>query len=766
MHESLRPLLTDAKKIKSALEKRKKTKIEKTISSSQKTLLEEKAALEKQDGWEILRKRKKSYRMGKDKPIDEQLEDELWTIVAKMGFNELSDGRNFTISVGPDVNPRQIDVFAKDDETALFIECTSSIEPQKKRMDKLIEKISSIRTNVYKSINSHYGRELKLKLRWIIATRNIEWGYADLQKAKAEKIVVLTENEINYFKKLAELYKNAAKYQFLSYIFVGESIKGLGIAVPATRGKMGGETFYNFLINPKELIKIAYVSHKACGRVEDLETYQRMLAPKRLKAIAKYIDHEGQFPTNIVVNIKEGIRFEKRETVGDSSFGTLYLPDKYGSAWVIDGQHRLYGFVQSKRFSNINDKTTFPVLAYENLPSKKEAELFVDINCQQVRVAKNLLNEIYITLNWDSDNYNERVDALCSRVVMSLDNRATSPFKNRIITTNKSRTNVRCLTLTSFVDGFKDNKFFGEEQGSKIKAGYLSASDPSDLEATMQKATDILSEYFLIFAKEMPDHWNFGDAKEGYLCTNNAIRSLLIVLRAILKFVGEEQYLEISLLGAEDIMPYVKQYTEPIIKYLKNATSEEIQVLRSRQALKGVDINAKYMMSSIQKELPDFRAQGLQEFIDNQDESGTKEAHGLIDKLEQKMFSLTISELKKNYLETKPGDSSENWWFMLPESVRTPCVERWDKDKGKKEKVQYLCLIDLREIAHAHWDLLNKYYSFSKDGGKTKQTEWIRELNDIRNITHHAPKWPATKDQVIRVKQIYNQVMKQFGENC
>src|SRR5664280_1642159 len=104
MHEYLRPLLTDAKKIKSALEKRKKTKIEKTISSSQKTLLEEKAELEKQDGWEILRKSKKSYRMGKDKPIDEQLEDELWTIVAKMGFNELSDGRNFTISVGPDVN--------------------------------------------------------------------------------------------------------------------------------------------------------------------------------------------------------------------------------------------------------------------------------------------------------------------------------------------------------------------------------------------------------------------------------------------------------------------------------------------------------------------------------------------------------------------------------------------------------------------------------------------------------------------------------------
>ncbi|WP_457554038.1 hypothetical protein, partial [Desulfobacula sp.] len=43
--------------------------------------------------------------------------------------------------------------------------------------------------------------------------------------------------------------------------------------------------------------------------------YQRMLQPARLKKIASYIDNGGQFPTNIVINIKNKnkLRFDKIE---------------------------------------------------------------------------------------------------------------------------------------------------------------------------------------------------------------------------------------------------------------------------------------------------------------------------------------------------------------------------------------------------------------------------------------------------------------------
>ena len=126
---------------------------------------------------------------------------------------------------------------------------------------------------------------------------------------------------------------------------------------------------------------------------DDLETYQRMVKPSRLKSIGAFIDEGGTFPTNIVVNIKrEGLRFEVRERFGETATGMLELPGQYGCAWVIDGQHRLYGYAYAGRDAD-EDHSVVPVLAYENLPARAEIEMFVDINTQQVKVARNLVNK-------------------------------------------------------------------------------------------------------------------------------------------------------------------------------------------------------------------------------------------------------------------------------------------------------------------------------------------------------------------------------------
>lgn len=760
MSDYLINLLTSKEEIIRTLTQRKKEYIEKTISSSTLDTLREKAALEEKDGWEIIRENKKSLRLAKDKPLDEQLEDELWSIVARMGFDELSDGRNFTINVGEDVNPRQIDVFAKDRETAVFIECTCCEEPRKKRMHQLIEKIESIKLKVALSINNNYGKNPKLKLRWVIATRNIEWGEADLEKAEAARIVVLRDQEIDYYKKLTDHLKLAAKYQFLSHLFQEESINGLEITVPATRGKMGGVTFYNFLIKPADLMKIGYVSHKASRDISNLETYQRMLQPKRLTNIARYIDNEGQFPTNIVVNIKTkgGLRFEKKDTIGDSAFGTLYLPDQYASAWIIDGQHRLYGYAHSERANNPEDKTTLPVLAYENLSPSKEAQLFVDINCEQVSVTKNLLVELYANLRWDSPHYEERLEALRSRVVMALDQRKTSPIYGRIKTTTKDKTSYRCLTVTSFNDGLKENKFFGEAKGAAIKYGPLCDSRKFDLKFSLEKAIEILAEYLRFYAEALPDHWALGDGPTGYLCTNNGIRALLRVLKELLNHIGHKHAMELDIYSAEDIMPIIEQYAEPVISYFATASPESIALFRSRSSLDGVNKNSLMMMSLIHGKFNDFLPPGLHKYLENVDIDGTDDASSMIDKIQEKLFTVTIAVLKQSY----KSDQNQWWTEGIPESVRLECVKRHEKDKGIKNKEQYLYLIDYKTIAAYCWDILKDYYSFSKDGGKEKQLKWVVDLNQVRTITHHREKWPATKDQVAYVREIFSKVMKNF----
>ena len=237
-------------------------------------------------------------------------------------------------------------------------------------------------------------------------------------------------------------------------MFGGQKIEGLARKVVATRGKMGGETFYTFLIRPDELLKIAYVGHKASRDIENLETYQRMLQPRRLRKISEYINGGGKFPTNIVVNLKADVRFEATANFGEEALGLLHLPPIYASAWIIDGQHRLYGYAYARGAGGFNqDSTVLPVLAYQNLPADKEMNLFIDINSKQVKVSTGLLVELYADLHWGSSDPEEAFQALLSRMASRLNSERTSPLYDRMVVTGKKKTQYRCLTQTSARDG-------------------------------------------------------------------------------------------------------------------------------------------------------------------------------------------------------------------------------------------------------------------------------------------------------------------------
>jgi hypothetical protein len=73
-----------------------------------------------------------------------------------------------------------------------------------------------------------------------------------------------------------------------------------------------------------------------------------MINKKRIFDIGTFIQRGGYFPTNLLVNFVDNCRFDlisnKENADENTKFGWLYLPGKYKSAWVIDGQHRLYGF--------------------------------------------------------------------------------------------------------------------------------------------------------------------------------------------------------------------------------------------------------------------------------------------------------------------------------------------------------------------------------------------------------------------------------------
>jgi len=757
MEEYLGPIVT-GDEIKKVLTKRSSKYIYKTISSPKPENLEKKVELEEKDGWKRSRKNKRSIRMEKEKSLDEQLEDELWCIVAHMGFHELSDGRNFRIHVSDNQEPRQIDVFAKDSETAILIECTRVETPKKKSMDILIQKIISIQNNIRDSINKQYGKNPKLKLRWIIASRNIIWSDPDLKKAEEAKICVLQDKEIDYYKSLINLFKFAARYQFLAHIFEGEEIHGLKISVPATRGKIGKTYFYNFLIKPSDLLKISYISHKASRDAEALETYQRMLKKSRLTHIAEYINNGGIFPTNIVINLKpkKNLNFDKKGSIGNSLFGELHLPPNYSTAWIIDGQHRLYGYA----YSDYAEKSLVPVLAFDKLHSREEAKMFVDINYEQVKVSKNLFIELLADLHWGSSDPDERLLALESRVATNLGNNISSPIKGRILTTGRKKSSFVCLSLTNIGDGLMDNRLIGEVHGNQLRPGPLSVADPEDLKGSLKKATEVISGYLRFIADAMPDHWTLGDAPGGYLCTNNGVRSLLLVLKNLCNQIEKRNGVRCEDLNGEDLLSHLNPYCKPLVTFFQNADQQEIRAFRSQQGGKqGISKQALMMMLHINEAKPDFNPPGLKEYIDSQDFEGTKEARDLIDNIQRKLYDRVFNKLKNKF-----GHEEFGWWAKgVPPNVRESCVTEREKDPERKNPEQYVTLIDYYSIAAHNWEIFEEDLAFTKEGGKDKKLSWLKELNKIRNKTHHVEKWPLSKEEVDFVRKVAEEVVKRFS---
>lgn len=735
---------------------------EKTVSSTSADGLRLKVNGEEADGWQVAKRNKRSVRMQRAKPIDRQLEDDVWSLLCRMGFHELNADRNFKIQVNENAPARQIDVFARDDDTIFIVECTHAKESGSKSVKALLDKIAAIREDVIKAVHAHYGREPRLKVKFAIATRNIDTRSADAARAAEAGVPIITEDDLKYFRRLTDILKTAARFQFLGRYLEGEKVEGLRTRVPATRGRVGKTTFYNFLISPHDLLRISYISHMAKSSNGDLESYQRMVKPNRLKAIGAYIDQGGTFPTNIVINIKQSqLNFSVQENFGDTSTGILTLPGQYGSAWVIDGQHRLYGYAHARREAD-EDKSVVSVLAYENLAIRDEIQMFVDINTQQVKVSRNLVNEIVSNLDIEHEDPRRRLEAICARSVLLLDSVKGSPFKNRILTVAQEKNSFRCLTLTSLADGIDGNDLIGKVGKSTKSGPVVMQAGPlgeTSLTAklTMDKVTRTLSLYFSIFADALSEHWALGDAKGGYLCTNLGLRALLVLLRKLINFV-ERDGGRCVLMESEEIIDSVRPLVRPLVDYFRHADPSDVARFRNRgSSLASVDQNCLHLMAIISESVPQFAPAEVKAYLDSQDAEGTKRAKDMIDEINRILFSDVLSTLKAKY-----GEEKDAWWVQgVPKSVRNDCDRNYNESSNTLyERWQYLFLVNYADIVlyGSNWDSFKEFYNFYGKGKRESLIRWISKVNKARTVTHHAEKGPLSKDQVAYVSRVHELV--------
>jgi hypothetical protein len=105
---------------------------------------------------------------------------------------------------------------------------------------------------------------------------------------------------------------------------------------------------------------------------------------------------------------------------------------------------------------------------------------------------------------WGSDNADEAIGAVKTRLIDKLNSTIDSPLYKRIKVAEEKVTEFRCLTK-NYIIGQALNKtnFFGSTQKRKlIKTGFLWAGD---YQSTLEKTYEFLSSCFLFFENEVPE---------------------------------------------------------------------------------------------------------------------------------------------------------------------------------------------------------------------------------------------------------------------
>lgn len=729
-----------------------------------------------ENNWEFDRYYSKSVKMKKRKEHYILFENKVWLLFSKLNFLWLNRGSDLMMPYdkASPPNTQQIDVFAKDDETVIYIECKSSQRKGTSSLKEVLEAWKTKKKGIEDSITKLFPGQT-LKRKFILFTENLDLSDKDAERMKNIGGLHFDENKLDYYLKMFSQIGLATKFQLLADIFAGTEIPQMDNKIPAIQGKMGGHTYYSFSIEPQKLLKISYVLHRSKANENMMPTYQRIIKKRRLKDIKEFLDdadNPGYFPNSIIINIDTGGKKIKWDNASPqvpnaiSKIGVLHLPKKYRSAFIIDGQHRLYGYSESR----FRENNSIPVVAFVNLKRDEQVNLFMQINENQKAVPKTLRETLRSDLLWTSNDLREQIEALKSRVAITLGERNSAVFNDYMSIGEDNKV----ITPTSISTGLKKSNFLGKVDKDKIIE--LGSFYNGNLDDTLDRLYTFLNDSFKILTTKLS--YDFSLGKESFLFVNKGITAIIMLLSDIVDHIESHYSLKYSKANKEQFMSLVQDCLAPVAEFVTGMDED----LRSRlKAEKGASAPSKYwrkFQSAVNERFSDFNPHGLKEYIENEEKALNDTTYALIRDIEsymQKDFKVKLVERFTDEWAWKSG---------VPDKVAIPAENKMrqkNKTRSKAEETDEwdnLDLINYREIADKNWAYMQENESgkkervkfmfmlvhYTKPGeeslNKTDATKWIVKLNEIRKIVSHVSSDQVGEDEYNYVKSIHDWLVK------
>ncbi|MBC8485543.1 MAG: DGQHR domain-containing protein [Bacteroidetes bacterium] len=654
-------LCINEKELKRTASKRRKECIEESVQHDQ-------VAIYEKEGWEVVRKNKMTTRMKKKKALNVLFEDRVWMVFYNLGFSYMNKDQNCKLEF--DIFSKQIDVLARDEDNIFVVECRSSRSEEIINAKDVLEEYVGKQREIERAIKKEWGQRCgRINTVVLISSqdkRDKDEAYVKEKRKEGKNIFLWSEREIKYIENLIRQVGSTAKYQLYSVIFANKKQKKLKVACPAIKGQIGSHTFYTFLISAKQLLKYAYVHHRhLTGIVEASQVYQRMLRNNKLKQIKKFIDYEsGYFPNSIIVNFSKPLQWSRKEAFDDNiAMGTLTLPEYFGSAWIIDGQHRLYGVAKA------NEDVLVPVLAFENMEELEQANLFVEINVKQTSVDKKLLWDLYSDIYRDSSDEKQKLKYQIAETSKKME--ASGPLKDCIDIPSIPVDRDVKLSLTTVCDTIE--KYMPWDH----------LKHPSNKDKTPENVARIINSYFEVLKLLWPEDWAKGN--KGVLLTNNAFGVFMMVFQDIINHIAYKNKLLLQEHKASEFKKLLKEiYLTPLIEYLK--TDEKLQKEIKKQTGRGPQsYNAGVLDLKIQEFVKDYsptRTGGVPTIPQPEQPPAIPSIEEKAKDAEYHLRNFVIEKLKSNY-------GSDKWWKQgIPGGLKRKADDRWLKEVTRKPYLQ------------------------------------------------------------------------------
>lgn len=707
------------------------------------------------EGWDEVSTSKHKAKIQKLKPIGMRFEDDIWCMFYNLGFRTLNYDEKLVIQWGSNPEDKhQLDVVAVGEEAIFVVECKATENIKQASFKKEIGEICLYKEGVMRTLKQIYGKEKRVK--FIFATRNYTFpeGCEDEKRLNENKIFQFTENTYDYVNSLIKAYKSTVIYQFYGLMFQHERINNDKIRIPALRGTMGGHEYYMLSIEPAKLLKIGFVLHRTKVNTQiSMPTYQRLLVPSRLKGIGEFIDKGGYFPNTVIVNFddsnrKNRVLFEQAAGGGDDTktkLGYLTIPNAYCIAYIIDGQHRVYGYAGSK----YKDTNTIPVVAFSGLPSDEQLKIFMDINEHQKAVSPGLRLDLIEDLNWNSPRLDSRLKALRSSIIKQLASGNNSVLARKI----SIGEDTAKLTFKPFDTALSQSSLLPKAT-SKEFTKYTDVclyntkcvEHNKAMNDSQKRISNLIKEcYAYVYYRMNDEH---AEEYEKFIECNRgtyAFISLISSFNEHLIRLGELTQDSSTKEQVEKMSPYL----DALIDYICNMpTDDKSQIL----LIKGAGADTLWLrkyQNAIRKQIHSYNPEGLEGWLETQDKGLQEEGKSCGKLIEKHVKSRVLCKLEELYGVT---------WENQIKSIKGRCLMRMDdsEDVDDQDWTDYMNLQDLKEIIDSRWRTQKEddetFITFEEEFSiqvteafrtKTERLKWINDLISF------SKSWTTTKGRAL-----------------